>query len=155
MWPHPSPFFLLVFSLVLKTTLLNVNDQHFLYSQTLFFIIITGIIIVIIIIITFLSVLVVIGREFSRWIRAAWSAPTNWLFWLSHKVNIKFVCCCFYICLILLCVFKLFFGDHNWGIDTLFYIYHMTSFNYDAKEERDVGLSCICHLSNSQILSSV
>ena len=26
--------------------------------------------------------------------------------------------------------------------------YYMTSFNYDGKEARDVGLTCICHLSN-------
>ena len=29
------------------------------------------------------------------------------------------------------------------------------TFNYDAKEPRDVGLSCRFHLSNSQIVSSV
>ena len=26
--------------------------------------------------------------------------------------------------------------------------YYMTSFNYDGKEARDVGLTCSCHLSN-------
>ena len=44
---------------------------------------------------------------------------------------------------------KLLFGDHRWGVDALFHIYHMKSFNYDAKEARDVGFSCRCHLSNS------
>ena len=39
----------------------------------------------------------------------------------------------------------LFFGDHCWGTESLFYIYHMASFDYDAKEEGDVGL-CRCHL---------
>ena len=29
------------------------------------------------------------------------------------------------------------------------------TFNYDAKEARDVGLSCRFHLSNSQVVSSV
>ena len=46
---------------------------------------------------------------------------------------------------------KSLFGDHRWGVDALFHIYHMTSFNYDAKGAKDVGLSCRCHPSNSQI----
>ena len=46
-------------------------------------------------------------------------------------------------------------ADYRWGVDTFFHICHMTSFNYDAKEARDLGLSCRCHLSNSQIVSSV
>ena len=77
------------------------------------------------------------------------SAPTHWLLWVSHRVSIIINFFSFSFC-------KLFFGDHSWGVDALFFhIYHMTSFNYDAKEARDVGLSCRCHLSNSQIVSSV
>ena len=81
------------------------------------------------------------GR-FSNWIRAAWSTPTHWLLWVSRRVSINFT-----FIFILWC--------HHWGVDALFHIYHMTSFNYDAKGARDVGLSCRCHLSNSQIASSV
>ena len=50
---------------------------------------------------------------------------------------------------------NLFFGEHRRGVDHLFHIYHMASFNYDAKMPMDVGLCCRCHLSNSQLLSSV
>ena len=89
------------------------------------------------------------GEEFSNWIPAAWSTPTHWLIWVSLRVSIVFIFILFYF----FC--KLFFGDHRWGVDALFHIYHMTSFNYDAKGARDVGLSCRCHLSNSQIVSSV
>ena len=32
------------------------------------------------------------------------------------------------------------------GIDA--FVFHLTSFNYDGKEARDVGLTCRCHLSN-------
>ena len=49
---------------------------------------------------------------------------------------------------------NLLFRDDLWGVDALFYIYHMTSFNYNAKEARDVDLCCRCHLSDSQIVSS-
>ena len=95
---------------------------------------------------SFLLTLLSFGGEFSKWIRAASCTPTHWLLWVSCKVSIY--CYYFFFC-------KLFFGDHRWGVDVLFHIYHVTSFNYDAKETRDVGLSCRCHLSNSQIVSSV
>ena len=36
-----------------------------------------------------------------------------------------------------------------------FNMYYLTSFNYGAKEAREVGLSCRCHLSDSQIASSL
>ena len=62
------------------------------------------------------------------------------------KVSIIFIY--FFFC-------KLFFGDHRWGVGALFHIYHLTSFNYDAKGARDGGLSCRCHLSNSQIVYCV
>ena len=77
------------------------------------------------------------------WIRAAWSTPTHWLLWVSRRVSVNHF------------FWKLFFGDHRWGVYTHFHICHMTSFNYDAKEVRDVGLSSGCHLSDSQIASSV
>ena len=111
-------------------------------STGLFLAIIVYIIIVIITTILFFSILPVIGGEFSNWIRAAWSTPTHWLLWVSRRVSINFT-----FIFILWC--------HHWGVDALFHIYHMTSFNYDAKGARDVGLSCRCHLSNSQIASSV
>ena len=40
---------------------------------------------------SFLSTLLVIGGEFSKWIRAAWSTPTHWLLWVSRRVSIFFV----------------------------------------------------------------
>ena len=49
---------------------------------------------------------------------------------------------------------KSFFGNHHWGVDTIFYIY-VTLFNYDGKEARDTELSCRCYLSNSHIVFSV
>ena len=90
----------------------------------------------------------VIGGELSSWIRAAWSTPTHWLLWVSRRVSIIYIFILIFFC-------KLFFGVHRWGVDALFYIYHMTSFNYDAKEARDLDLSWRCHLSSSQIVSSV
>ena len=105
---------------------------------------------------SFLSTLLVIGGEFSQWIRAAWSTPTHWLLWVSRSVSILFLLSCFFFSFFFFFFFcKLFFGGHRWGVDALFHIHHVTSFNYDAKEARDVGLSCRCHLSNSQIVSSV
>ena len=61
----------------------------------------------------------------------------------------------FYFYFIFFFFCKLFFVDHHWGVDVLFHIYHITSFNYDAKVAKNVGLSCRCHMSNSQIVSSV
>ena len=29
--------------------------------------------------------------EFSNWIREAWSTPTHWLLWVSHRVSIIFI----------------------------------------------------------------
>ena len=107
------------------------------------------IIIVIIATILILSSLPVIGGEFSKWIRSAWSTPTH-LLWVSRRVNIIFIFILFFF---FFC--KLFSGDHRWGVEPLFHIYHMKSFNYDAEGAKDVGLSCRCHLSNSQIVSSV
>ena len=132
-----------------------VNDLHFILALLIHvknhfsLAIIVYIIIVIITTILFFSTLPVIGGEFSNWIRAAWSTPTHWLLWVSRRVSLIFIFILFYF----FC--KLFFGDHRWGVDALFHIYHMTSFNYDAKEARDVGLSCRCHLCNNQIVSSV
>ena len=125
-----------------------VNDLHFILALLIHvknhfsLAIIVYIIIVIITTILFFSTLPVIGGEFSNWIRAAWSTPTHRLLWRSRRVSISFY-------------FFLFFGDHRWGVDALFHIYHKISFNYDAMGARDVGLSCRCHLSNSQIVSSV
>ena len=113
------------------------------------FAIIAYIIIVIITIILFFRTLPVIGEKFSNWVRAAWSTPTHWLRWISRRVSIII------IIIIIIIISKLFFGDHSWGVDALFHVYHMTSFNYDAKEARNVGLSCRCHLSNSRIVSSL
>ena len=62
-----------------------VNDLHFILA------IIVYIIIVIITIILFFSTLPNIGREFSKWIRAAWSTPTHWLLWVSRRLSIIFV----------------------------------------------------------------
>ena len=103
----------------------------------------------------FFSALPVIGGEFTKWIRAAWSTPTYWLFWVSRGVSIILFLFVFIFYFFFFFFCKLFFGDHRWGVGALFHIYHMKSFNYDAKEARDVGLSCRCHLSNSQIVSSV
>ena len=100
------------------------------------------IIIIYIIIVTIIFMLLVIEGEFSTWIRAVWSTPTHWLLEVSRRINMKHFFC------------NLLFRDHLWGADALFYIYHMTSFNYNAKEARDVDLSCRCHLSDSQIVSS-
>ena len=134
-----SPF--LVTDLNFIIALLIHVKNHFSFA------IIAYIIIVIITIILFFPTLSVIGGKFSNWIRAAWSTPTHWLRWISRRASI--------IIIIIIVICKLFFGDHSWSADALFHIYHMTSFNYDAKEARDVGLSCRCHLDNSQIVSSV
>ena len=37
------------------------------------------------------STISVIGGEFSKWIRAAWSTPTHWLLWVSLRVSIIFI----------------------------------------------------------------
>ena len=67
----------------------------------------------------------------------------------SRRVSIIFY---FYSITIIINFFcKLYFGDRCWGVDALFHIYHMTSFNYDAKETKDVCRSCRCHLSSSQM----
>ena len=124
---------------------------HFIFPsliQASFFIIIISIIIVIIIFMLYLSTLLVTGGEFIELIRAAWSTPTNWLFWGNCRVSIK-------LSLLLLLLFhKLYLGDHCRRVDVHFYIYHMASFNYNSKEARDVDLSCWCHLSDSRIVSS-
>ena len=62
--------------------------------------------------------------------------------WVSQRVKINFFC-------------KLLFGEHHWCVDSFFYIYHMTSFSYYAKDTREAGLSCRCHLSNSPLVCSV
>ena len=90
----------------------------------------------------FLLALAVIGEELCEWIRAACSTSTRWLLWVSRKVNINLF-------------IQFFFGDHRWGVDAFVYIYFITSFKYDDKEARYVGLSCRCHLSNSQMVSPV
>ena len=134
-----------------------VNDLHFILVLLIHvknhfsLAIVVYIIIVIITTILFSSTLPVIGGEFSSWIRAAWSTPTHWLLWVSRRVSIIFIFILSYF--IFFC--KLFFGDHRWGADALFHIYHIASFNYDAKGARDVGLFCRCHLKNSQIVSPV
>ena len=138
MYVSPRNFFLLV------------NDLHFIFillihvKQLFSFIIIIYIIIVIITFILILSAPLVVGGEFSKWIRAAWSAPTHWLLWVSRGVSIDQI---FFFN-------KFFLGDHRWGVDALFHNYHIT-FNNDAKEARNIGLSFRCHLSNSQIVFSV
>ena len=75
----------------------------------LFLAIVVYIIIVIITTILFFSTLPVIGGEFSNWIRAAWSARTHWLLWVSRRVSINFT-----FIFILWC--------HHWGVDALFHI---------------------------------
>ena len=105
---------------------------------------------------TFIYILPVTGGEFNKWIRAAWSTPYPWLLWVSRRVIVIFIFIIYIYIYIYFC--KLFFGDHRWlrwAVGALFHIYHMTSFNYDAKDAVDVGLSCRCHLCNSQIVSSV
>ena len=52
-------------------------------------------------------------------------------------------------------VSKIFFCDLVWVADIFFYRYQMTSFNYDAKEAKDVPLSWRFHLSDCQIVSSL
>ena len=95
----------------------------------------THIIMVIIILVLFLSILLVSGGEFNKRNLAAWfTPPTHWLFSVSSKVRFKFV------------FFKMLVGAHHQVVDGLFYIYQITSFNYDTKAARD--------LSDSQILSS-
>ena len=130
------------------------------------FVIIFYIIIVNITIILFFSTVPVIGGKFSEWIGAACMVSPlppliHWLLWVSRRVDIIFIFICYLIIIIIINFFlsfffcKLFLVDHHWGVDVPFHIYHMTYFNYDAKEARDVGLSCRCHQSNSQIISSV
>ena len=114
-----------------------------------FLAIIGNIIIVIITTILFFSTLPFTGGQFSNWIRASWSKPAYWLIWVSRNEIIIFIFILFYF----FC--KLFFGDNRWRVDTIFHIYHMTSFNYDVKGARDAGLSCISNMRNSQIVSSV
>ena len=36
----------------------------------------------------------------------------------------------------------------NGPVFLITFVFHLTSFNYDGKEARDVGLTCRCHLSN-------
>ena len=141
MCPTFFVFPFLVNNLYLILALLVHVKNHFSLA------IIFYIIIVIITTILFFWTIPVIGGEFSKWIWVAWSTPTHWLLWVSHRVSIIFIFIFIFFC-------KLFFGDHCWVVDTLFHIYHMTSFNY-AKVARDIGLFCRCHLSNSQIASSV
>ena len=84
--------------------------------------------------------------------------PTHWLLWVSRRVIVIFIFIIYIYIYIYIYFCKLFFGDHRWlrwAVGALFHIYHMTSFNYDAKDAVDVGLSCRCHLCNSQIVSSV
>ena len=110
-----------------------VNDLHFILALVIHvknnfsLAIIVYIIFAIITTILFLSTLPVIGGEFSKWIRAAWSTPTHWLLWVSRRVSIIFTF------ILLYCFFfgKLIVGNHGWGIDVL-HIYYMTLFNYDA-----------------------
>ena len=58
--------------------------------------IIVYIIIVILTTILFFSMLPVCGGEFSNCIRAAWSTPTHWLLWVSHRVGIILTFILFY-----------------------------------------------------------
>ena len=136
-----------------------VNNLHFILELLIHvknyfsFPIILYVIIVIITNILFFSTLPVIGGEVSKWTRVACSTPTHWLLWVSRRVSVIFIFILFYFIFFSCFFYKLFFGNHRWGVDTLFYIYYMTSFNYDAMGERNVGLSCRCHLSNSHIVS--
>ena len=143
-------FVFLFFSLFLL--MIYILYSHCLYISRIILLlaIIVYIVIVIITTILFRSTLPVIGGEFSNWIRVAWSTPIHWLLWVSCGVSIIFIFISFYF---FFC--KLFFVGHRWGVDALFHIYHITSFNYDAKVAKNVGLSCRCHMSNSQIVSSV
>ena len=149
MCPTFFVFPFLVNNLYLILALLVHVKNHFSLA------IIFYIIIVIITTILFFWTIPVIGGEFSKWIWVAWSTPTHWLLWVSHRVSIIFIFILFIYLFIYLFFCKLLFGDHCWGLDALFHIYHMTSFNNDVKGARNVGLSCRCHLNNSQIVSSV
>ena len=126
-----------------------VNDLHFIVALLVHvrnhfsFVIIVYIIIFIITIILFFSTLPAIGREFSKWIWEAWSAPTHWLLRVSRRVLFLFLFNYYHYCYYFFVRIK------------IITIYHMTSFNCDANEARDVDLCCRCHLSNSQIVSSV
>ena len=84
MCPLVNYFFSLVNDLHFRVALLIHVKNHFS------FVIIVYIIIVIITIILFFSALLVIGGEFSKWIRAAWSTPTHWLLWVSRRVSCFF-----------------------------------------------------------------
>ena len=80
--------------------------------------------------------------EFSKWIRAACSTPTQWLLWVSCRVNI-------------IIIFSL-----NYSLVTTIEVFmpsfvFITSINYYTKKTKDVSLSCRYHLSNSQIVSPV
>ena len=147
---YVSPFFVFFFCSFLL--IIYILYSHCLYMSRIILLlaIIVYIIIAIITTILFCSTLPVIGGEFSNWIRAAWSTPIHWLLWVSRRVSIIFIFISFFF---FFC--KLFFVDHRWGVDALFHIYQITSFNYDAKVAKNVGLSCRCHMSNSQIVSSV
>ena len=74
-----------------------VNDFHFIVALLIHvknhfsLAIIVYIIIVIITTILFFSTLPVIGGEFSKWIRAAWSTPTHWLLCISRRVSLIFI----------------------------------------------------------------
>ena len=94
---------------------------------------------------SFLSRLLVIGGEFNEWIWAAWSTPTHWLLWVSRRVTIFFF---------------FFFGSYSLvtTVEVLtpsfkFIIWHHLTMM--PSRQRDVGLSCRCHLSNSHTVSSV
>ena len=116
-------------------SLFLVNDLHFILALVIHvknnfsLAIIVYIIFAIITTILFWSAVPVIGGEYSKWIRAAWSTSTHWLLWVSRRVSIIFVIF-YFILFYFFC--KLFFDDHRWGVDALFHIYYMTSFNYDA-----------------------
>ena len=99
-----------------------------------------------------------------------WNDPTaRATVWLSHFHRvIEFTKICWFLLwkffhferssyrwIVLFQQYKYIFGDLRWGVHALFHIYHMTSLTYDAREARDVSLTCKCHLSDSQIVSSV
>ena len=77
----------------------------------------------------------------------------HWLFWASRRIIIKFLV--INVFFPVLYIHHLIFGNHRWAMDALFYSYSMIPFNYDDKEARHLELSCRCHLSNTQIVSSV
>ena len=67
---------------------------------------------------------------------------------ISRLWYLCFCYCLFHIALVLLSgVFRVLLSDHHHRVDACLMLLH-ASFNFDSKNERNLGLTCRCHLSN-------